>query len=477
MDIYQISAEVERHMSAKRKKAFSELYSTVLKVCTQVKSDLGVNVVRDVYGRDDKQGEVYKTNAKIAKKIAIKRKEGRQEYSVKDVKDIVGLTAVLQYPDQVDTFINEIEKRLASHDISVGGKEKVRKPGYYATHVDLVSAVPPHAGLYCELQVKTMLHDAWAAKMHDLNYKPNGEIDPRLDSMMRVIADTIESIEVQSQTLRELITERWHAESLWRKAARLRMFETMPAWVTGREMMDPAAIAILEEMVQKKSDISVAAKDSAYIRALEKRISSVGKKSSRDVWVLFSYLASLTGHQANVDYALQLIDDWVSEVEGTDMNGENLLQSNVHSIPLACSAVGDLDRAIDLSRHILKQFSTLSDHTVRVLKWNLANFLTEKHYFVPEDPETKKQISDEIASLVADCGELRALDESMFHDLEGMMIVSFSNNAREIREAIKLIERGLSEAPSDEEKIAEAFFELHSRMAWRRLLEVEAGST
>lgn len=470
-----ILSSVDKHMTQRRKGAYTELYNLVENACIQIQAKLGVNVVRTVYGRSAKQGDIFKTNIKIAKKIVKKHKEGNYSYSVNNVRDIIGLTAVMQYPDQVDTFLQELKAQLEASDLSIDKVEPIRRPGYYATHVDITSNVPPHLGLFCELQVKTMLHDAWAAKMHDLNYKPEGELDPRLDRMMQVIADTIESIEIQSQTLRELITERWYAEKLWRKAARLRMFESMPAWLTSREKMDDAVLAVLESMVRDKDILSAAASDSKVLKDTQREIAASCKKLPRDLWVLFSYLASLTGSGQICDFASLKIADWLSDLNDSEVAKNEQLQSDIYSAPLACSAFGDLDRAIEVSRSILDRFHTLSEHSIRVVKWNLANFLVERQYFLPEAPSVAAETKSEIEALLIECEPLRQLDPSGFFDFEGMMIVSFSNDPIELKQAIKLIEKGVEGIAEDEKEFAEAFLELHSRMAWRRLLKVEAG--
>ncbi|SUB01948.1 Region found in RelA / SpoT proteins [Pannonibacter phragmitetus] len=465
---------VNEYMKEDRKKAYIELHSSIENICKEIQTKLGVSVVRSIYGRSSKQGDLFKTNIKIAKKISKKRKQGNSEYTVKHVTDIIGLTAVMQYPDQVDIFLSELEHHLKGK-FSIAKRELIRRPGYYATHVDIISDFPPHLGLFCELQVKTMLHDAWAAKMHDLNYKPGGELDPRLDRMMQVIADTIESIEIQSQTLRELITERWHAEALWRKAARLRMFESMPAWVTSREKMDPGALAALEMMISKKTELVSSASGSEILRDTQKTIANACKNLPRDLWVLFSYLASITGNSQVCDFAALKIDDWLGEIDLKHVEADEQLQYDIFSAPLACSAFGDLDRAIDISRLILKRFHMLSDHCNRVVKWNLANFIVERQYFLPEISPTVNDTKSEVESLVAECEPLRTLDPSCFFDFEGMMIVAFSNDPLEIKKAIKLIEKGTEVVQENDMELAEAFLELHSRMAWRRLLKLEAG--
>lgn len=462
-------------MSANRRAAYTELHNLVEKTCKEIQEKLGVNVVRSVYGRSAKQGDLFKTNIKIAKKIMKKHKDGNHDYDVTHVRDIIGLTAVMQYPDQVAIFLESLENQLEMIGLSIDKREAIRRPGYYATHVDITSDVAPHLGLFCELQIKTMLHDAWAAKMHDLNYKPGGELDPRLDRMMQVIADTIESIEVQSQTLRELITERWHAEALWRKAARLRMFETMPAWLISKQKMDASALAILEKMFEEKDALLSASGDSALLTGTQREITKTCKNLPRDLWVLLSYLASLTGHAQICDFAALKISDWLNAIDQKQLTANEQLRYDIYSAPLACSAFGDLDRAIEISRLILDQFDALPDHTRKVVKWNLANFLVERQYFLPEAPAVADETKAEVEAILVECEPLREEDPSGFFDFEGMMVVSFSNNPAELKQAIKLIEKGIEGVKDEDMQFAEAFLELHSRMAWRRLLKLEAG--
>lgn len=472
-----VQDEVERFLSDPRKKSYLTLLQAIRSACQEAKAQLGPNVVSRIYGRDDKQsGEIYKSTSKIAAKVRTKRLKN-PSFAPRDVTDVVGLTAVVQYPDQVSPFIALVSSILQNGNIKARKVEVVEKPGYFATHVDLRSDAVAHSGLWCELQVKTMLHDAWSAKMHDLNYKPSGQIDPRLDSMMRVIANSLEAIEVQSVTLRDLITEQWRIEASWRRAARHKMFELMPAWLaTGGS--GSAAETLRADLESARDTIQSADADAPLLSAFVERITSLKETSLRQGWTMAAYLGSLRNDEVHTEFALRSIDDWIAEwpraVAVGKADGIEIPEYELWSAPLACYATGDIDRAIECSRELLKSPHAMSKHGISVMRINLANFQIEREYFLPtRSPEDRLALKTEIEATISECHELEAADPSPFHDLRGMLMVTFAGSSEEIQQAIKLIERGRDEAPGHEELVAKAYYDLHARLAWRRLLEIE----
>lgn len=458
---------------ANKRRSYEALLRCVEEVCNQAKKRLGPNVVSRVYGRDAKQaGEILKTNAKIAEKLQ-KRRKDEVDCEVTDIRDIIGLTAVVQYPDQIHVFIDEVCNALTREGITADKIERVEKPGYYATHVDLVSHGAEHAGLWCELQVKTMLHDAWSAKMHDLNYKPSGIIDARLDSMMRLIANSIEAIEMQSETLRDLITERWRIETAWRRAARRKMFELMPAWM--QRSASEAANAIRADMEAAQEAISTAENGSPMLREFVGRVSALRKHSLRQSWAVAAYLGSLRHEDGtHSHFALSMVDDWVAQLIRTPAGKNECEDYEGWSAPLACYAIGEIGRAISMSRDLLTRWSPKSKDTFFYLRINLANFLIEQEYFMPsKSVEARQSVLAEVEEHIAVCAPLEAQDASPFLDLRGMVKVAFAQTAEDVRDAIELIQRGRDEAVPEEKEVAEAYYQLHARLAWRRLLELE----
>ena len=142
----------------------------------------------------------------------------------------MGLTVVVKYPDKIPVVIDAIRNGLKSKKIKVGRDEvHVDKDGYFATHV-VCSGLFTGENLNCEIQLKSLLHDAWSAKMHDLTYKPTGVLDPKLNALMASVARTIESLEEQSILIRDMIKANWNVEEKTRRAARHELFASMLAY-------------------------------------------------------------------------------------------------------------------------------------------------------------------------------------------------------------------------------------------------------
>ena len=55
-----------------------------------------------------------------------------------------------------------------------------------------------------------------------------------------------------------------------------------------------------------------------------------------------------------------------------------------------------------------------------------------------------------------------------------MLEVALSSDVAVVRKALDQIQLGLTTAAPEDHEIAHIYFELHSRLAWRRLLELEA---
>ena len=108
------------------------------------------------------------------------------------------------------------------------------------------------------------------------------------------------------------------------------------------------------------------------------------------------------------------------------------------------------------------------------MNFNLANYLIEEAYFsLPKDLTAQEMLRKKIEDLINSAASLRARDPSAFHDAEGMLEVSFSHDPIVLRRAVDDIYKGIQDVPLKERDVANSFFELNIRLAWRRLLEAE----
>ena len=195
-------------------KQYNILLKDVKKACEKVETIEKQNV-KSVYSRGSKQqsSSELKETWKLPKKLLKLRMESGARKVWKDLPDVIGVTVVVYYPDQIKPILQQIIDELDGQNIKPDGEIRIKTEfGYHAAHAVVVSKQIHHSGLRCEIQCKTMLHDAWATKMHDLTYKPMGYLEPRLQLLMEAFGDTLERVERQSQAIRDMIMEKWNVE-------------------------------------------------------------------------------------------------------------------------------------------------------------------------------------------------------------------------------------------------------------------------
>ena len=476
----QILEEVADYLTDDKRRTYEAYCAYVVDRCKQVKKEMGPNVVSRVYSRIDKQdfgitSDALKAPAKIAKKVIEKRLE-QPAFKVSEVTDIVGATIVVQYPDQIELLLERITQKLVGEDIEVFA-EVIERPGYYATHLDLFSNRTDFRHIFCELQIKTMLHDAWSAKMHDLNYKPSGSMDNRLDRLMLSLGNTLQAIEVQSETIRNLITERWRHDSFWRSHIREVTMDQLQAWSKAAGIFDKDTKALIKDVTKHVDEVKNWYGDAGKLNEFTTQVNRVSKDSPRKAWWLASYLAVQSQRVENMDLAMIIMDEWYGEAA-------EMLQKDVRSIqtpelwfvPMAAQAMGQTKDAISISERIVELFETRDIECAQIARFNLAHFLLEKEYFDPTDVAERNQVKDRIIALLDGCEAMKADDPSAFYDAEGMINVVFGEDPSEVRQGIDLLQQGRDECHEDEKEFAASTFELHARLAWRRLADLENSS-
>ena len=160
-----------RMFLAEKGPKYQVLVEQVRSVCETIASEQP-ETVRHIYGRDEKQEGARLANASLKAPNKIAKKwltNFKPEDAFSEVPDIAGLTAVIYDPHQITGFITVVANKLSSRRINASTPKVKKSDGYYATHVVFTSRNIEHVGLKCELQVKTMLHEAWSSKTHDLS--------------------------------------------------------------------------------------------------------------------------------------------------------------------------------------------------------------------------------------------------------------------------------------------------------------------
>lgn len=465
----QIIEEVHAFLKA-NERAYRELLVQVTQACMAAKNEIGGAVVRTVYGRDDKQVTgIFKSPEKIAKALKDERLK-KADASPSVIQDIIGVTIVVHYPNEIQLVIECLKRKL--RNVKLVKDTFLNRNGYHAHHLVFRSTRITTIGLHCEVQVKTMLHDAWAAKTHDLNYKPRGRMDDRLSRMMQVFGDALQSIELQSELLRDMIHERWNTDLGPRRIVRQRLFEYIPNWRKRKEFSSNAQ-NILEELAVSRDKLVAAAPDDAWLSDLVGRINDLGEIALREATWLAIQLAMTRESEEFISFANGKATDLV--VKSNELLAQGVADfEEIATLPLAVAAYGDSAKAIELSRYLAEHTPNLTGTHRETVLFNLANLLVEQSVGGPPlNSAEQEALKTEVTTLIGECERLRKADESAFVDLEGLLTVAASTDAVEIRKAIDQLQKGRDDCRPEDREYAEACFELNARLAWRRLLEME----
>jgi ppGpp synthetase/RelA/SpoT-type nucleotidyltranferase len=447
----------------------------------------GRDPIYRVYTRGEKQnGRQLKDTWKIAEKVNLKRQGKRKAadgklvdvtpvpgFPIQDVGDIVGLTVVCVYPSDITTVRRYVETEIGQGLVQFDGEEK-RERGYYAYHYVFGVPEPRFAGLRCEVQIKTLLHDAWSSKTHDTTYKPEDELDPRLKRQIEVLGDALAAIDEQSELLKDLITERWVVDTAKKEVSRrdflfsIRRLQRPPNPDKAREFED-----ILTDLGANEDTYRQLPFTSTEVKALLRRIETFlgGQPHNYASCVMVTVLACMRPQDDLDNLALDWVDRWVAAAQSP--------KDKVNAITfrgLAFFCFGRLEAAIRATNEgaLMAERQGLGLEAVRA-KANLAYFLTELG-----ESATGKRLNSrgeayrymaECESYVARGGALSDPERAKLKDTRGAMLITFGDTAEDIRTGLKMCDEARLDDPDRE--AADAFFAIHERRAFRRLLSME----
>jgi len=461
-------------------KDYVDLLESVRTTCLTLKKSTQRDAIDDVYSRgaDPANNGEFKSAAKIASKVFLRGGESHAQAFL-ELSDIVGLTVVARYPNQVNSIVSAIEVALKQQQIELIEKQRhAAKNGYYATHLVCRGRRSGEA-LKCEIQIKTMLHNAWSAKMHELTYKPSGLLDPRMEQLMTSIADTIESLEIQSSLIRDLITANWDVEQETRRAARQAVFESMLAysdkvWAS----QTPETFRELGREIAEATWIEAAARDDSRLLAIMDRIDSycAAPEALRFGWMLAGRLASQrTGPDLSRFFAKHA-EVWLTRAADLLKSGK-IEPVEIRAVPLVFYVLGDLDAAIAQSERIVGSPAfELSLEDRRIVGLNRANFLIEREYHQPTRHEkSRDQLKAEVQSILADPGLNADADPDMsscIMDTQGLFEITFATTSRDARKGLELC-IGSTGLARDDKAVTDAYLDLNMRLGWRRYFDLE----
>lgn len=452
--------------------------------CEGVRERLGSGKIVDVYARPENTaaGGPFKSPEKIAAKV---RKWGKSPTTAHflEINDIVGVTVVVAYPDYVAGAIKAIKQTLSRRKAKLIDEVKHKAfNGYYATHLNYAFVINTET-LHFEIQFKTLLHNAWSRKMHDLTYKPARAFDPRLSALMGSVADTIESLENQSRLIREMITANWNVEEETRRAARQKVFGGMLKYseeVWAGDARPPAVLTLRDEIDAAKGWLPSEPADSPRLERLIEKLDQCcneAPSARRFAWILAGAIASERRDGDLTRLFRKHADDWLTEA-GPLFKTKSINSVEIRAVPLVFYVIGDLDSAIEYCERIEADTvaTEMDPADLIALRFNRVTFLIEREYHTPTRLASERAtIEREVLSFLENPevhNHPGRTFKSDLMDTQGLAMITFAKTSKDARDGIEKCLRAVQASEQDLE-ITDAYADLHMRLGWRRYFELE----
>lgn len=176
--------------------------------------------VRLVFSRDPS----VKEWGSLIKKISDKREKKNPGYGFDDLEDLVAVTVLCPYKSDAREFIEWLK---STFDVQTKDPDANRNDpsGHRGFHYICALSDNGAVGyadfnaLKFEVQIKTLLEEAFDAKTHDLTYKPGERaVSPELKNQFGMLSSALRVIDDQSEFLKGLIQEEEREKDFRRRA-------------------------------------------------------------------------------------------------------------------------------------------------------------------------------------------------------------------------------------------------------------------
>lgn len=441
-------------------------------------SEEGRNAIYAIYTRRHRQagGEEFKAARKIKDKtnnmrtlgLPSKKMPPNPNFPVQHVGDIIAMTAVCLYPSEIKRVRNFILSKRDEGVLEVYGDEEKKEKGYVAHHLVLGLREHKYAGIRCEVQLKTIVHDAWTAWTHDLTYKPRGRLPGAggIKDHLKDLSDQLTAVESMGQRFRDFLVKEWDREHRRRETARLRLIESIMFRQPPPDDERSEAYLRIARDLRENGDTyrsGIVSKVLGEIRQLA--------GNSPDVYSskLLLYLAMLRADD-DLDYvAVDMIDEWVFRVDAL----ERVMALNFKG--LACYGLNRIPEAIDVTEKVLQEAESVPGGPFMMPRQNLAHYLAE----MGGEPdghvaERARGLADEARAIAESKDPIPPQLLAQLLDTLGFVKIVFGRSRSEIEEGIALCQQAYNLAPDDFKPASKGYLELHEEIAKDRLEEFPA---
>ncbi|HEY6007992.1 MAG TPA: (p)ppGpp synthetase [Geobacteraceae bacterium] len=199
--------EGNRKHFADAKDAYIRIISSLLKRCD-------VGEVTKIEGRVKDQEECIR---KFHRKYQGKLEADEQPYEIRDfMSDLIGIRIVCLYEDQISVVSEVLQRHFKTLDVTdkIAAVESTEDSfGYKGLHMDLalneeMASRPkylPYVERSFEVQIRSLIQDAWSVLDHKIKYKKSIPID--LKRRINVLSALFELADREFQEIRNATTE------------------------------------------------------------------------------------------------------------------------------------------------------------------------------------------------------------------------------------------------------------------------------
>lgn len=142
------------------------------------------------------------------------QREGKSYKTLSEVTDVAGVRIITHFEDDVDRIGTLIETEFGTDPKRSIDKRKALDPdrfGYLSLHyICGLNAnrikLPEnrrYAGLWCEIQIRSILQHAWAEIEHDLGYKPDNTVPAPIRRRFSRLAGLLEIADQEFKSIRD----------------------------------------------------------------------------------------------------------------------------------------------------------------------------------------------------------------------------------------------------------------------------------
>jgi len=396
----------------------------------------------------------------VLNRIKNQKSQGLTQYSVADVEDLVGIKILCPYPSDVTDVIGWLRThrkfRVSPESLDAARREK--KEGYRGYHFSvqlndlLLVDNEDLMGIRCEVQVKTMLEEAWDAKTHELTYRREEQVHPTLLKEMRTISDELAILDAKTEILKNLILDK-ETQEHQRKEAVVAVYL--------RESM-PEVIEIISQ-IPNGEELVKGNFTSTNVLSLVPVIQQYREQRKLSkAWCRLAALVGLFAKGRHLDvWALDACEELIRQ--DADDPRSYLTKSSI------CWALDRIDDALELAEVAIKKAESRGDQNVLVeAKSSFAYWVAEK---VWNQAEIEPALVELAKAYVNDALQIRPGDPGD-SDTKGFLLITTGSTEDGIEAGRKLIREAQSKAGPEQERIATAFFRRHETIALLRLAKL-----